>query len=235
LNGGWGGGPWHGDLDFDLKPDFGRQERNFWTRGWVMKRNHRILKLFDEFDQHFHCEVMMYGRDDIDPFPELMPAWLARGGNRVLANGRPINGNIAPGEGLTFHVGPRGQQAVALREGAYARVTGVVARDDGHHNWTGSIIKGAPEIHPVYAIDVVQDFLRRSPVANINLTGAWGGGDMGTYYLRQIGNTLWWLGLSRDQGRTFANVIHGTVAGEVIKGDWIDVPMGQTPYSAMGA
>ena len=227
---------WDGDLDFDLKPDFSHQERDFWTRGWIRKRNHRILKLFDEHDQLFHCEAIMYAREGVGRSPtDYLPAWLARGGNSVLANGRPINGNIAPGEGLTFHVGPGGQQAVALREGAYARVTGVVARDDGHHTWYGSVIHGAPEIHPVYSIDVVQDFTRRPPVANTNLTGAWGAGDMGTYYMHQIGNTLWWLGLSRDQGRTFANAFHGTVAGEIIKGDWIDVPMGQNAILGNGS
>jgi hypothetical protein len=87
----------------------------------------------------------------------------------------------------------------------------------------------------VYAVDVVQDFLHRPPLANTNLTGAWGADDIGTYYLHQIGNTLWWLGLSRDQGRTFANVFHGTVAGQVIKGDWIDVPMGLAPMLGNGS
>lgn len=222
---------WDGDLDFDFKPDFGRQERDFWTRGWVGTRNEDILTQFDKYNQHFHCEIMMYARDNYPPsFTEVLPAWLAQGGNSVLVNGRPANGHIASGEGLTFHVGPVGEQIVALREGAYARVTGVVALDVGH-TWHDD----PPEIHPVYAIDVVQNFRRRPPVANINLTGAWGGGDMGTYYLRQIGNTLWWLGLSRDQGRTFANVFHGTVAGEVIKGDWIDVPMGEIPILGNGS
>jgi len=221
---------WDGDLDFDLKPDFSRQERTFWTRGWIGTRNEDILALFDKYNQRFHCEIMMYAREEVDRSPtDYLPAWLARDGNSVLANGRPINGNIAPGEGLTFYVGPRGQQAVSLAEGAYVRVTGVVARDDGHWN-----SDSAPEIHPVYAIDVVQDFRRRPLIANINLTGAWGADDIGTYYLRQIGNTLWWLGLSRDQGRTFANVFHGTVSGELIKGNWIDVPMGQTPILGSG-
>jgi hypothetical protein len=238
LNGGWddlpawydGDSPWDGDVRFDLKPDFSRQEGDFWTRGWVRKRNHRIFKLFDKYNQHFHCEIMMHAGDhSTDPPVELMPGWLAQGGNSVLANGRPINGNIAPGEGLTFHVGPRGQQAVALREGSYARVTGVVARDDGHWN-----SDSAPEIHPVYAIDVVQHPRRVPGATNVNMTGAWGADDIGTYYMHQIGNTLWWLGLSRDQGRTFANVFHGTVAGEVIRGDWIDVPMGQTAILGNG-
>jgi hypothetical protein len=238
LDDGWpvpGHDPWDGDLDFDLKPDFSRQEGNFWTEGWVKRRNHSIRELFDEFDQHFHCEIIMYGREGPADRPvELMPGWLQQGGNSVLVNGRPVNGHIAPTEDLTFQFG---RWRIALRKGAHVRVTGVVARDHGHHDsyppW--GVIDKPPEIHPVYAVDVVQDFTRRPRLAAVNLTGAWGADDIGTYYLRQIGNTLWWLGLSRDQGRTFANVFHGTVAGENINGDWIDVPMGQTPVLGNGS
>src|SRR5262249_38054693 len=50
----------------------------------------------------------------------------------------------------------------------------------------------------------------------------------GTYYLRQLDNTLWWLGLSRDRGRSFANVFRGTIGDGVIGGTWADVPLGVT-------
>jgi hypothetical protein len=120
-----------------------------------------------------------------------------------------------------------GSKQVNLTPGALARVTGVVAVDAGHDG-------NPPEIHPVYAIDIVQDFAATRPDGNVNLSGAWHVNDVGTYYLRQIGNTLWWLGLSHDQGRTFANVFHGTVAGTVIKGDWIDVPMGASGARSSG-
>ena len=90
----------------------------------------------------------------------------------------------------------------------------------------------AAEIHPVYSIDVVQDWTQRMPTAN--LTGVWAGGDVGTYYVQQIGNTVWWVGMSRDQGRTFTNVFRGTIGTEyiqngwrqVINGEWVDVPLG---------
>ncbi len=32
---------------------------------------------------------------------------------------------------------------------------------------------------------------------NINLTGTWKANDGGTYYIRNIGNDVWWLGISR--------------------------------------
>ena len=44
--------------------------------------------------------------------------------------------------------------------------------------------------------------------------------------MRQIGSALWWLGMSHDQGRSFANVFRGTVEGDTIEGTWVDVPMG---------
>ena len=81
------------------------------------------------------------------------------------------------------------------------------------------------EIHPVYSIDVLQDFTLPRP--NAQLTGTWAADDVGTYYVRQIGNVVWWLGLSRDQGIEFAHVFKGYVqAGSpAIQGDWADVPL----------
>jgi hypothetical protein len=37
---------------------------------------------------------------------------------------------------------------------------------------------------------------------NINLTGTWKANDGGTYYIRNIGKDVWWLGTSgNDDGR----------------------------------
>jgi hypothetical protein len=58
------------------------------------------------------------------------------------------------------------------------------------------------EIHPISAIDIINyPFRPEDSLASArqNLTGAWGGSDGSTYYLRQIGNTIWWLGLVRDR------------------------------------
>jgi hypothetical protein len=233
-----------GDFDFDLDTDWSRQESDFWTSGWLDKSfedfppfsfpaPQHILRLYDRF-QRFHCEAAMYARENDhdhcrDAPIRLLPAWFEQAGSSVLANGRPINGNIEqitdhrvspPVKALRFHVGRDGKQVVNLAPGATARVTGVLADDAGHENET------APEIHPIYAIDIVQEFSHRLPIVETNLSGTWHADDMGTYYLRQIGSRVWWLGMSRDQGRRFANVFHGTFDGEFIRGDWIDVPMG---------
>jgi hypothetical protein len=60
-----------------------------------------------------------------------------------------------------------------------------------------------------------------------SLTGVWSGTDQGTYFVRQAGNTIWWLGFSQDDGRTFANVFRGTMRGDSIVGEWADIPRGR--------
>ena len=65
-----------------------------------------------------------------------------------------------------------------------------------------------------------------------DLTGKWSANDGATYFIRQIGNKLWWFGaLSLQEGTGFSNVFHGQLyaegaAGPYIYGDWQDVPFG---------
>lgn len=69
-----------------------------------------------------------------------------------------------------------------------------------------------------------------------NLTGKWRGNDGGTYFIRQIGDVIWWFGArTLQEGTTFSNVFHGTMAprdpsGSIydISGLWNDVPLGNT-------
>jgi hypothetical protein len=65
------------------------------------------------------------------------------------------------------------------------------------------------------------------------LTGAWAGDDHGIYYIRQVGDCLWWFGtelVDIERGLTgqagFANVASGRVSGTRIEVEWADVPMG---------
>ena len=46
--------------------------------------------------------------------------------------------------------------------------------------------------------------------------------------MRQVDDTVWWFGLSVDEGRTFANVFRGTLQNGQISGNWADIPLGQT-------
>jgi hypothetical protein len=66
------------------------------------------------------------------------------------------------------------------------------------------------------------------PVSSqVFLTGKWYCNDGGSYFIRQIGNEVWWHGLSRDGGATWSNVFHGRLAGNQVTGRWADVPQGR--------
>jgi hypothetical protein len=67
------------------------------------------------------------------------------------------------------------------------------------------------------------------------MTGVWLGDDGGTYYLRQIGDVVWWVGLSGgNDGSTYSNTFRGTMSTQsinnerinVISGEFVDVPRG---------
>jgi hypothetical protein len=69
-----------------------------------------------------------------------------------------------------------------------------------------------------------------------DLTGKWDCDDNGTYYIRQIGDELWWKGESKDRDpdnkkKVFANIFHGTIRGDKIVGSWADDPAGETNSS----
>jgi hypothetical protein len=96
--------------------------------------------------------------------------------------------------------------------GAYVRVTGALVVDCGHgithpcYDDTSDPNDIAEnqnqEIHPIYSIEVINYPFRpedSSVSARLNLTGTYGGNDGSTYFVRQIGNTIWWLGLMRDR------------------------------------
>lgn len=63
------------------------------------------------------------------------------------------------------------------------------------------------------------------------LTGAWQGDDSGVYYIRQVGDCVWWFGTEVEhiepagQGG-FANVASGRVDGTRIEVEWADIPLG---------
>jgi hypothetical protein len=64
-----------------------------------------------------------------------------------------------------------------------------------------------------------------------DLTGVWNVDDGGLYYLRQMGDCVWWFGTSlREIGEGnqdgFANVAVGRVFGDELRFDWADVPLG---------
>jgi hypothetical protein len=69
------------------------------------------------------------------------------------------------------------------------------------------------------------------PREDSGLTGTWIANDGGMYFLRQIGDTLWWLGLSgglMHPGLQFCNVFNASVTRSAVTGEWSDVPRGAT-------
>ena len=63
-----------------------------------------------------------------------------------------------------------------------------------------------------------------------DLTGRWTCDDGGTYFIRQVGDEVWWTGKSgepKDKKKAFANVFHGTIRGNQIVGSWADDPAGE--------
>lgn len=65
------------------------------------------------------------------------------------------------------------------------------------------------------------------------LTGAWSGSRGGVYYVRQVGDCVWWFGTEIEDiepGVTgqpgFANVASGRVMGLYVVVEWADVPLG---------
>jgi hypothetical protein len=68
------------------------------------------------------------------------------------------------------------------------------------------------------------------PSSSTNLTGRWQGNDGGTYYIRQIGDRVWWFG-ENSRGASWSNVLHGSISANRIIGDWADVPKGDIRQS----
>ena len=73
------------------------------------------------------------------------------------------------------------------------------------------------------------------PTDEGELTGAWAGNDSGTYYIRQVGDCVWWFGtevrdieLGPTSQRGFANVASGRIVGTQVDLEWVDVPLGYT-------
>jgi hypothetical protein len=64
-----------------------------------------------------------------------------------------------------------------------------------------------------------------------DLSGVWNCDDSGIYYLRQLGNTLWWYGESDPTNPSWSNVARGTISGNTIQMDWADVPKGSIMQS----
>ena len=65
------------------------------------------------------------------------------------------------------------------------------------------------------------------------LTGAWSGSEGGVYYIRQVGDCVWWFGTEIEDiepgltgQRGFANVASGRLEGTRLEVEYADLPVG---------
>jgi hypothetical protein len=245
------GGDRDGDITFNVALDTNERrdldtQQDFWVQssGWLPPRvvapfpgykgADDILKRLN-LTSAFHAEIVMFGREENrdhcnDSKPSgLVPGWAEFNENSIAINGLPINCNIFEQGGQPMQVGLSSPEIdrmdIFLVDGLKVRIAGVITIDTGHSEFD---LNDHPtrqlEIHPVYAIDVLQDFTKPRPFAN--LTGVWDSHDGGTYYVRQIDAiTVVWLGMSSDHGYSFTNVFSGRIEGNLVRGDWADLPV----------
>jgi hypothetical protein len=79
------------------------------------------------------------------------------------------------------------------------------------------------------------------PTDSSTLTGAWSGNDGGTYYIRHVGNCVWWFATTLEDltaGRTgqigLSNVATGRIQGTHIEVEYVDLPAGEAPAGGGG-
>jgi hypothetical protein len=180
--------------------------------------------------------MVMFGRgarcDQPDRFddPPLVPGWNERDGNSVLINGRPVTAlRLDPIDG--FDSVPSRVVLIngkVMSAGTLVRVSGPLVLDCGHLEWSDPFDScreddfdvANQEIHPVYAIDVVDATPR------VNLSGVWGDNLGMTYYVRHIADSIWWFGMGPVRETAFGQVFRGTLKDRTIDGVWRDVPFG---------
>ncbi len=63
-------------------------------------------------------------------------------------------------------------------------------------------------------------------IGAVNLTGVWRCDDGGLYYIRQIGNNIYWYGEKSPRSPLWSNVAYGIKRGNKIELNWADVPKG---------
>jgi len=63
------------------------------------------------------------------------------------------------------------------------------------------------------------------PIVRTNLNGYYSCNDGGHYYVRQVGNKVYWFG--EQPGGGWANVFYGTLSGSTVNGEFFDVPAGR--------
>jgi hypothetical protein len=85
----------------------------------------------------------------------------------------------------------------------------------------------APLVQPKSQGPATQKQFESKSVSSNYLTGVWKGQDRSIYYIKQLGNDIFWIGMSPDDGKTWANIFVGKYNGDIISGKWVDMPRGK--------
>jgi hypothetical protein len=64
-------------------------------------------------------------------------------------------------------------------------------------------------------------------ITNVNLSGLYVADNQDKYYLKQLGNSLWWIGTDKNTSN-IKNIFKGIIYGNNIQGQWIASPMNLT-------
>ncbi|TAN44633.1 MAG: hypothetical protein EPN22_05985 [Nitrospirae bacterium] len=72
----------------------------------------------------------------------------------------------------------------------------------------------------------INELLGAAQETYYNLTGVWRSDDGGLYYIRQIGNKVWWFGESSANSPAWSNAAYGEIIGNELRLQWADVPKG---------
>src|SRR5579862_1874320 len=101
------------------------------------------------------------------------------------------------------------------------------------------MIPGLVRPAAMYALAVLPFTCASAPAfVTPDLTGVWASNNTGVvYYIRQLGNTVWWAALNPDmaspissksnsfhRGLISTQVFQGTMSGSTVTGDWADLP-----------
>ncbi len=68
------------------------------------------------------------------------------------------------------------------------------------------------------------------PSSTVDLTGIWQCDDGAVYYIRQIGDKVFWLGEKEAEDPRFCNVAFGSVTPSDVTLQWADVPKGKNRH-----
>jgi hypothetical protein len=79
-------------------------------------------------------------------------------------------------------------------------------------------------IASIFALIFVLSAFSLSLTSQTNIAGTYKCNDGGIYYIGQNGSQVVWLGERSVEGSQFANVFKGTISGNVITGDFWDIP-----------